>query len=132
MKNMITRTLKRKAAFGLMLLGIMIVILSACGTTKENTNKNGTQFNYTNNWSGVVQYFIIQNWDDLGSQWFNSSKQTFTYFPYAAGVAELTVQQKQLIKIYDLMGSETEYKPNTPLIFIYSDGTIERVMKLEE
>lgn len=40
MKNMITRTLKRKAAFSRTLLGIMVVILSACGTTKETTNKN--------------------------------------------------------------------------------------------
>ena len=30
------------------------------------------------------------------------------------------------------MGRETEFKTNTPLIFIYSDGTRERVMKIEE
>ncbi len=30
------------------------------------------------------------------------------------------------------MSRETEFKPNTPLIFIYSDGSQERVMKIEE
>ncbi len=48
------------------------------------------------------------------------------------GLGELIQSEKELIKIIDVMGRETEFKPNTPLIFIYSDGTIERVMKLEE
>mmetsp|Transcript_24289 Transcript_24289/g.29877 ORF Transcript_24289/g.29877 Transcript_24289/m.29877 type:complete len:231 (-) Transcript_24289:18-710(-) len=39
---------------------------------------------------------------------------------------------KELVKIVDLMGRETEFKPNTPMIYIFSDGTTERVMKLEE
>lgn len=40
MKNMITKTLKRKADFKRTLLGIIILILSACSTSKEITNKN--------------------------------------------------------------------------------------------
>lgn len=40
---MTTRTLKRKAAFSLALYGIIVVIMSACGTTKEITNKNDTE-----------------------------------------------------------------------------------------
>jgi len=48
------------------------------------------------------------------------------------GLEELIQSEKELVKIVDFMGRETEYKRNTPLIFIYSDGTIERVMKLEE
>ena len=38
---------------------------------------------------------------------------------------------KQLIKITDLVGRETTFKPNTPLIYIYSDGTAEKVFKLD-
>ena len=34
--------------------------------------------------------------------------------------------------IIDFIGRETEFKPNTPLIYIYNDGTRKRVMKLEE
>lgn len=48
------------------------------------------------------------------------------------GIEELIQSEKKLVKIVDFMGRETEYKPNIPLIFIYSDGTRERVMKLEE
>ena len=48
------------------------------------------------------------------------------------GIEELFQTEKELIKIIDFMGRETEIKPNTPLIFIYSDGTRERVMKIEE
>ena len=48
------------------------------------------------------------------------------------GIEELIQSEKELIKIIDFMGRETEFKPNTPLIFIYSDGTRERVMEIEE
>jgi hypothetical protein len=48
------------------------------------------------------------------------------------GIEELFQNEKELVKISDFMGRETEYKPNTPLIFIYSDGSRERVMKIVE
>ena len=47
-------------------------------------------------------------------------------------INEIQKEQKVLLKIVDLLGRETEFKPNIPLIFIYSDGSKERVMKLEE
>jgi hypothetical protein len=47
-------------------------------------------------------------------------------------IDELLKTEKEVVKIIDFMGRETEYKTNTPLIFIYSDGTRERVMKIEE
>lgn len=48
-----------------------------------------------------------------------------------SGIEELTQSGKELVKIVDLMGRETKFVPNTPLIFIYSDGTMERVMEFE-
>jgi hypothetical protein len=47
-------------------------------------------------------------------------------------IEELIYGDKDLIKILNYMGQETVYKPNTPLIFIYSDGSRKRVMKLED
>jgi len=47
------------------------------------------------------------------------------------GVEELSNGPKKLIQIVDLMGRETTYKPNTPLIYIYDDGSRERVFRLE-
>jgi len=48
-----------------------------------------------------------------------------------AGIEELYLNEKELVKIIDLTGRETELKPNTPLILIYSDGTRKRVMDIE-
>jgi len=50
----------------------------------------------------------------------------------AAGIDVLVEKgEKEIVKIIDLMGREAAFKPNTPFIFIYSDGTAERVMKIE-
>lgn len=48
------------------------------------------------------------------------------------GIEEIINGERKLLKIVNYIGQETEFKPNTPLIFIYSDGTTERVMKLEQ
>jgi hypothetical protein len=48
-------------------------------------------------------------------------------------VDEMTqLKEKKLIKIIDLLGRETKPISNTPLIFIYDDGTIERVFHMEQ
>jgi hypothetical protein len=39
--------------------------------------------------------------------------------------------QRQLLKIVDYFGRETEYQPNTPLIYLYNDGTTEKVFKID-
>ena len=44
---------------------------------------------------------------------------------------EIDSTPKELVKIFDLMGRETEFKSNTPLILVYSDGTFERVLSIE-
>ncbi len=46
-------------------------------------------------------------------------------------IEELTMSSRELIKTIDLMGRETEDQPNTPLIYIYSDGTTEKVFRME-
>ena len=47
------------------------------------------------------------------------------------GIGELNNPPKQLIKIVDALGRETPFKPNTPLIYIYDDGSIEKVFSVE-
>jgi hypothetical protein len=51
-------------------------------------------------------------------------------FSTNTGIEELINTQKELVKIIDFTGRETEFKSNIPLIFIYSDGTRERVMAM--
>ena len=38
---------------------------------------------------------------------------------------------KKLLKIVDILGKETLYKSNTPLFYIYDDGTVEKRIVIE-
>ena len=40
-------------------------------------------------------------------------------------------EERVLLKVVDMTGRETEVVPNTVLIYIYSDGSTERIIKLE-
>ena len=46
------------------------------------------------------------------------------------GINELN-SPKHLFQILDMIGRETSYKPNTPLIYVYDDGSTEKVFSLE-
>lgn len=49
------------------------------------------------------------------------------------GIKDLEkLNNKEVVKIVDLLGRETEYKANTPLIYIYSDGSREHKMTIEK
>lgn len=48
-----------------------------------------------------------------------------------ANINEIAPASKLLLRIVDLIGRETEDKPNTTLIYIYSDGTTEKVYRME-
>ena len=48
----------------------------------------------------------------------------------SVGINQLSTS-KNLIQILDLMGRETSFKPNTPLIYVYDDGSIEKVFSVE-
>ena len=47
------------------------------------------------------------------------------------GIDELNNAAVTLVQITDLMGRETVFTPNTPLIYIYSDGSVQRVFEVE-
>ena len=44
-------------------------------------------------------------------------------------VDNLVDPEKELVKIIDLLGRETGFKANKPLIYIYSDGSVEKLIK---
>ncbi len=46
-------------------------------------------------------------------------------------INELMPEIKKLIKIVDVMGKETEFKINTVLYYVYSDGTVEKLFRSE-
>ena len=48
------------------------------------------------------------------------------------GIGDLNTIPKQPIKIVDLLGRDTPFKPNRPLIYVYDDGSVERKMMIKE
>ncbi|MFK7785469.1 MAG: hypothetical protein AB8B56_10150 [Crocinitomicaceae bacterium] len=48
------------------------------------------------------------------------------------GLEELLMNKVELVGVYDIMGRETEDRPNTLLIYLYSDGTTEKVFRIAE
>ena len=52
--------------------------------------------------------------------------------PTISNLAEFESEQElTVLKIYDLLGRETTFKPNTPLIYEYSDGSLNRMYVID-
>ena len=49
----------------------------------------------------------------------------------ATGISDLVNSKSNLVKITDVLGQETPYRRNTPLFYIYDDGTVEKRIVLE-
>ena len=86
--------------------------------------------------TGVCSYARqLWFWDEFCSQYGPTSMSGLSIRCIKSSPSletiELLPNQKELIKIIDLMGKETEYKPNTVLIYVYSDGTTEKVLQIE-
>jgi len=47
------------------------------------------------------------------------------------GVPNLGVNDKNVVKILDQLGRETTFKTNTPLIYVYSDGSTKKIFSFE-
>ena len=47
------------------------------------------------------------------------------------GISSLQNTPKIRVKIFDYMGRETTFKPNTALIYVYDDGSTEKVFSVE-
>tara|TARA_B110000285_G_C15086872_1_gene596710 strand:- start:117 stop:1046 length:930 start_codon:yes stop_codon:yes gene_type:complete len=101
-----------------------------CTTTFSSINETGLDF-YTSP-SGIVYTDNGIYKDVIPNAAGCDSIITITLSMNYTGIDELINSSKDLLKIVDIMGKETSYKSNTALIYIYSDGTTERVFKLED
>ena len=72
----------------------------------------------TSNWTGID--FQASFSEDCNNDCSSST----------VGITELN-SFKILIQILDLMGRETSFKPNIPLIYVYDDGSTEKVLSVE-
>jgi hypothetical protein len=90
----------------------------------SNPNQSGTACDY------------VENGLFIGMQDFQYGLNNYIeYVNYCndqtTSTPELTIEQKIPVRIVDYMGRETADKPNTLLIYIYSDGTTQKVFKVE-
>ncbi len=99
--------------------------------------KNGNNSNFTSFYAGSNINLTCIEADDVAWSTANltnidagASFSTNCGF-CSSGLEELSTSPKELIKKVDLMGRETEFKANTSIIYIYSDGTTEKIFKFE-
>ena len=74
--------------------------------------------------------YSTANWTDIDSQTSFSIDCDDDCDDPTVGINELTTT-KSLIQTLDMMGRETTFKPNTPIIYVYDDGSIEKVFSVE-
>jgi hypothetical protein len=75
-----------------------------------------------------VNYSTV-NWTSIAAQTSFSENCNNDCSSSTAEISEITTS-KILIKILDPMGRETTFKPNTPLIYVYDDGSTEKVFSV--
>jgi hypothetical protein len=51
--------------------------------------------------------------------------------PNGTGISDIANTKSNLVKITDMLGQETPYRRNTPLFYIYDDGTVEKRIVIE-
>ena len=47
------------------------------------------------------------------------------------GILDVRNTEKTLLRITDMLGQETPYRKNTPLFYLYNDGTVEKRIVIE-
>ena len=100
-------------------------------TTILNANVTGSYIKIKTSNIIFGSHVIRIEFDHVSTYYQYFIDEIYTYSDANSSIEALTKSNKELVKIIDFMGCDTDFKPNTPLIFIYSDGTRERIMKLE-
>ena len=105
-----------------------------CLNVKNGNNSNVIFFNASDNPNLTCievddVFWSNTNWTYIDAQ---TSFSMSCANSCALGIEEVSNTPKQLIKIVDLMGRETPYKPNTVLIYVFDDGSTEKVFKMED
>ena len=75
----------------------------------------------------------VDDVDYSNTNWWSIDSQSLfsTYCNNDCSSSTVTINailtSKKLVGIFDMMGRETNFKPNTTLIYLYEDGTTEKV-----
>jgi len=107
-----------------------------CLNLKNGNNTNFTQYFYADENANLTCIevddvnYATNNWTNIDAQAFFSSE--CSNGGCSLGVSELVITPRKLARIVDILGRETHFKPNIPLLYIYSDGTVERKVIIGE
>lgn len=88
---------------------------------------------YTPDPADIGQEFVFDCLFDLDGYHAVAIDGPFNMHHPSLSISDLSSTETtiELVKIVDLMGRETEFKPNTALIYVYSDGSTEKVFVVE-
>ena len=119
------------------------VLLNNLGDTiaYENFNTAGNVFTLMPNAIETRFLDIIQNFSlpfngfiHLVDGWFAGNPNTECIYPfYITGTTSIEEESinKELLKAIDILGRDVEGRKNTPLFYIYDDGTVEKKIIIE-
>jgi hypothetical protein len=83
-------------------------------------------------WNGLILTtsgdYSVSLINSLGCDSITNLNLTITI---PSGILNGTNTEKALLKITDMLGQETPYRKNTPLFYIYDDGTVEKRIVIE-
>ena len=88
---------------------------------------NSNYINIMNPWMGEGKSIVSHSWlvNDGNHEWTHSQKMYTNPPPLSINDINKN-NQKQLIKIIDILGRTTSILKNTALFYIYDDGTVEK------
>ncbi|MFT6922673.1 MAG: hypothetical protein ACJA1C_001679 [Crocinitomicaceae bacterium] len=97
----------------------------------------GYLYNGPNNDEDIVSSLVVLANGDIALTGLSSVNQYYDWTTQLIGnltvdVVELNnPSKKEVVKIVDLLGRETKYTPNQTLLYIYDDGTTEKVFRVD-
>ena len=68
---------------------------------------------------------------ELGVNWGIYGFNMFSIDPSIVGIQDEEKQIKRRISVYNILGKQTKETKNTPLFYIYDDGTVEKKIIIE-
>ena len=120
------------------------VLLNSAGDTiaYENFNTALNVFTLMANTTETRSLEVVQNFSlpfsgalHLVDSWFAGNPVIACIYPFNISIGTTDISEinnaRKLLKIIDILGREKSFVKNTPLFYIYDDGTVEKKMIIE-